>query len=98
MFYGINQKWINSRLLLAGIPVLLSRTDAQTDLAKRLGEAAILVDINNPQEIANRLDEIFRNENLLLKAKEKAYSLGRNEFNWDIEKKKFISIVDHILN
>ena len=84
--------------LLAGIPVLLSKTDAQLDIAKSLGEACLLVDIDNQVEIANVLDCFFQDENKMKAARKKAHDLGNTIFNWDVEKKKYISMIKNVLD
>lgn len=83
--------------LLAGVPVLLSRTIAQSELAKELGLAAVLVDINQPQEVAKTLDDYFLDPDRQRRARAHAWKLGRERYNWDIEKLKFLDSVERCL-
>lgn len=80
--------------LLAGLPVLMSRTVAQEDLAKRLGEAAVLIDINDLDGIANTLDRWLSQPDKLASARAYARKLGQEVYNWDVEKKHFLNSVE----
>jgi glycosyltransferase involved in cell wall biosynthesis len=84
--------------LLSGIPVLLSNTPAQRELATELGEAAQVVDLAAPGMIAARLDLWATNPEILSTAKSIAWRLGQTRFNWDAEKKKFLQAVMGALN
>jgi glycosyltransferase involved in cell wall biosynthesis len=79
--------------LLAGVPVVLSRTHAQEWLAREIGEAGILIDLNDATAIAARLDNILTNPQILVTARSIAWKLGRERFNWDIEQKVFLESV-----
>jgi glycosyltransferase involved in cell wall biosynthesis len=79
--------------LLGGIPVLLSNTPAQRDLAKELGDAAQMVDLAAPDMIAAHLDLWASNPQTLWAAKMTAWQLGQTRFNWDTEKRKFLHAV-----
>lgn len=83
--------------LLAGLPVLMSRTPAQEDFARQLGEASILIDINDIDSIAFALDNLFYKPNKLSSARAKARKLGQEIYNWDVEKKRFLNIVEKSL-
>ena len=83
--------------LLAGLPVLMSRTPAQEDLAQRLGEAAVLIDINNPDDIANTLDCWLSQPHKLASARVCAWKLAQEVYNWDVEKKSFLAVVERAL-
>src|SRR5205807_651375 len=79
--------------LLAGIPILLSDTPAQRELARELGSAARLVDLNKADEIAETLNNLAKDGPSLAAAKREAWRLGRTCFNWDIEKERFLQSV-----
>ncbi len=83
--------------LLAGIPVILSDTPAQRELASQLGLAARLVDIHKPDEVAQALDDWATNADSLTAAKHEAWRLGRTRFNWDIENERFLRSVKEAL-
>jgi glycosyltransferase involved in cell wall biosynthesis len=83
--------------LLAGIPVLLSNTPAQSELAAQLGAAARLVDLNQTDTIVEALDELATNAEALAGAKREASRLSRARFNWDVEKGRFLESVKQAL-
>ncbi len=71
--------------LLAGVPVLLTPTQAQTWLAGECGEAALLVDLSDPSRAAAELDRYFADPDRVCRARAAAWTLGRGRFNWDRE-------------
>jgi len=84
--------------LLASLPVILSKTSAQEDIAKVLSDAAILININDPQSIAIELDMWLSNPANLEKSRSKALQLGREVYNWDIEQKNFLKTIRQVLD
>ncbi len=83
--------------ILAGIPQLLSTTSAQSALAAELGDAGILADMGRTAETASRLDAFFSDPGRVAGARAAAWSLGRTRFNWDIEKKILVRLVNGAL-
>jgi hypothetical protein len=77
--------------LLADVPVVMSDTPAQRQLASDLGKAAALVSLSGPQAIAAAIDRLASG---LDTAKAHAARLGRERYNWDVEKKAFLASVD----
>lgn len=76
--------------LLAGVPVVLSDTPAQRALAPDLGAAALIVSLAPPDAMAVALDLYAAN---LGSAKAEALRLGRERYNWDVEKKVLLQAV-----
>jgi glycosyltransferase involved in cell wall biosynthesis len=70
--------------LLAGIPVLLSDTPAQRELAPELGPAARVSSLTDASALARTLDTW--DAKTLAAAKSEAWRLGQTRFNWDLEK------------
>jgi glycosyltransferase involved in cell wall biosynthesis len=83
--------------LLAGTPVLLSSTTAHRELAPALGGASKVTDISHPDEIAAAIDEWGGDADLLNAARSAAWRLGRDRYNWETEKSKFLSLVESAL-
>jgi len=77
--------------LLAGVPVLLSDTPAQSRLAGELGEAAAVVSLSDPVGIASTLDRLAGR---LDAAKDRAMRLGHDRYNWNVEKKALLASVE----
>ncbi|MDJ0617255.1 MAG: glycosyltransferase [Calothrix sp. MO_192.B10] len=83
--------------LLAGLPVLMSNTPAQKELALKLEEAALVVDTHNPKAIAMALDKWFSHPLDFELARVTARKLGREIYNWDVEQHKFLNVVERAL-
>jgi glycosyltransferase involved in cell wall biosynthesis len=77
--------------LLAGVPVVMSDTPAQRQLSPKLGEAAALVSLSDPEAMAAAIDRLASS---LDAAKAHAARLGRKCYNWDVEKKALLASVD----
>jgi glycosyltransferase involved in cell wall biosynthesis len=84
--------------LLAGIPQLLTRTPAQQALADDIGEAGILVDQDDVETAAARLDALLSDRQAMQRAREKAWRLGREYYNWESEKLRFLTGLRQVLN
>ncbi|MBD2593970.1 hypothetical protein H6G74_06460 [Nostoc spongiaeforme FACHB-130] len=83
--------------LLAGIPLLISKTPAQEEIYQQLKAAALLVNIEEPTTIAIALDDWFSHPDKFQQARVKAWELGRRFYNWDVEKQKFLHLIDRVL-
>lgn len=79
--------------LLAGTPVILTITRAQELLAADLGRAALLIDAADQQSSASRLKEWLDDDQEQQIAREAAFELGRQRYNWDLERVKFLNVV-----
>ncbi len=77
--------------LLAGVPALLSDTPAQRALAPDLGDAAAVVPLTDPAAIAAALDRLAAR---LDRARTEAWRLGRDRYNWDVEKGALLDSVE----
>ena len=83
--------------LLAGVPVILSRTRAQEHFSVELGKACLLIDLKNPPEASRSLDDWLRDADNQSRARVESFRLGRDRFNWDCEKRIFLAQVDKTL-
>lgn len=79
--------------LIAGLPVVMSDTPAQRDLAPDLGAAAILVSLADPDEMVVALDRLASSPAALAEAKAVALRLSRDRYNWNIEKNVLLQAV-----
>lgn len=84
--------------LLAGIPVMMSDTPAQSALAPDLGRAASLVSLADPSAIADALDRLAGSPEALRDAKASAAQLGHQRYNWQVEKHALVSAVERALS
>ncbi len=78
--------------LLAGVPVLMSRTSAQVALAEELGVAARVVALEGGA-IAAQLDSWLTSPQTLTWVRQHAWHLGQTRFNWDVEKQQFLESI-----
>jgi glycosyltransferase involved in cell wall biosynthesis len=83
--------------LLAGRPVLMSDTPAQTALAGELGAAAALVSLSDPATISDQLDRWALSSDGLQAAREAAWQLARTRYNWQVEQQVFLTSVARAL-
>ena len=79
--------------LLAGVPVMMSDTPAQSALAPELGVAASVVSLHDAEAIAATLDRLGDAPGPLADARAAAWRLGRERYNWDIEKGILLDVV-----
>jgi glycosyltransferase involved in cell wall biosynthesis len=80
--------------LLAGTPVIFSRTCAQEALADELGNAALLIDLDDPSAAAKALRSWIENPELHRRSRESAHALGKTRYNWDYEKHLLLNMID----
>jgi len=81
--------------LLAGVPVALTPTRAQRALAPELGDAAVMVDLDTPDETAAALDAWL--ERRAVPAAAAAWRLGCDRFNWDREQAVLLAALAPLL-
>ncbi|SEN79746.1 Glycosyl transferases group 1 [Rhodospirillales bacterium URHD0017] len=79
--------------LLAGVPVLLSDTPAQRALAPDLGAAQRLVSLADPAAMAATLDDLAGSPVARAEASASAWKLGRERYNWEVEKAALLGSV-----
>lgn len=79
--------------LAAGVPVIMSRTPAQSALAATLGAAALLIDLDRPQAGAKSIDAwLSEREGRRIAACE-ALRFARDGLNWEQEQRPFLDLV-----
>ncbi len=78
---------------LAGLPVVASATPAKADLAAEMGAAVELYALGKSEVLARALDRLLLDSKRLACARESAWQLGRERFNWDMEKVAFLRTV-----
>ena len=83
--------------LLAGIPVVMSNIPAHHDIALAIGDAARLYPVDNPVNLAAALDALLGDPAALAAARDAAWRLGQNRFNWDVEQAKLLGCVEAAL-
>lgn len=79
--------------LLAGLPVVLTRTQAQARIAPELGGAGLLLSAEGPAASARALDAVIGSAHTLRAAKQAAATLAHERYNWDLEQKVLLDAV-----
>lgn len=84
--------------LLAGNAVVATATHGQRAVIARIGEAGFCCDPGDAQVLANRLRLWYEDRAALDGARWQAWCWGTREYNWDVEKEKFLSTVEGVLS
>ena len=83
--------------LLAGVPVALTPTRAQSALTPDLGAAALPLDLADPVSAAAILDKFLADPARRAAAHAVAWSLGQQRYNWDTEQRTLVVAVSKAL-
>ena len=73
-------------------------TTGQKAIMEKLGSAGFLYEPGDCEALARGLRVWHDDRSQLDRARRNAWSLGTNTFNWDLEKKKLVEVVDSVLN
>lgn len=83
--------------LLAGNAVAATITAGQKPVVDRIGPAGACYPPGDAQGLAACLDRWRRDRSALDAARRAAWDWGTREYNWDLEKNKFLDAVNHTL-
>jgi glycosyltransferase involved in cell wall biosynthesis len=83
--------------LLAGLPVVLSNTPAQTAIAEQLGDAAQVFPAEDADALARALDRWFEHPQALAAARSAAWRLGQQRYNWEAERSVLLEVAERAL-
>lgn len=84
--------------LLAGCAVVGTSTLAQRPLVESLGEAGWLVAPGDVHQLATGLRNWLEDREGLKRARQKAWEIAEKQYNWDLEKFKFLRLVEETLS
>ncbi len=84
--------------LAAGVPFAATSTPGQVGICRKLGDAATLYEPGDWRSLARRLDELLADPAEMTRRRRLAWSLGRQTYNWDLEKEKFLGGVRSALD
>jgi glycosyltransferase involved in cell wall biosynthesis len=82
--------------LLAGIGVLATRTRGQAGLSPEIDGATAWGEPASPASLAAALKPWIANRDALRAARAEAWRLGGERFNWDIEQRRYLDLVETI--
>jgi glycosyltransferase involved in cell wall biosynthesis len=77
--------------LAAGVPQLMSRTSAQESFAAEVGDAALVVNLNDAAATSQSLDALLGSKDRLMAARRAAAS-AQKRFGWPVEKEKLLQL------
>lgn len=83
--------------LMAGIPVLASATTAQAEISIDMPGAVFIYDQQDSQSLAKAMDDLLLLPNALESARQSAWLLAANKYNWDVEQYIFLDQVQRVL-
>lgn len=81
----------------SGLAILASDTTAQKQLLKDYPNMGVIYEKNNLESLTHALKMYLDNRTLLNKHQKQAYKYAQETLNWEVESKKFLSIVEHTL-
>lgn len=84
--------------MLAGNAIIATKTKGQQEIADRSGEAIKTYEAGDTNSLASLIKELYLDKKKLKKAKEASLRLGMSNYNWDIEKLKFLELIDSTLS
>ena len=84
--------------LLSGICILASDTSAQTQFIEQNKGIGLNYINNDPKDLAEKINSLLNNTNLMNEFKMNAYELAKNKMNWETESKKIINLVNSCLS
>ncbi|WP_426328042.1 hypothetical protein [Pedobacter sp. R-06] len=82
----------------AGIAVFASDTLAQQELMDSLQNVGVVYKKDDIDDISSKLTRYLLNRNILKEHQHNALKAGRETFNWEIESKKFLSVIEQALS
>jgi hypothetical protein len=83
--------------LLAGIPLLMSDISAHRSFAGEAAGASYLFANESADDLARAADEILGNPQRLAAARDRAYGLGQERFNWEQEQHTLLRCVEGVV-
>lgn len=84
--------------LISGIAIIASNTLAQQKFMEENQGLGYLYTIGNVNELVGRIEMLFKDRTRLNTYKANAYKLAQTKYNWELESKQFIAIVEETLN
>jgi hypothetical protein len=84
--------------LLAGNAIAATNTQGQQEIVRRIGRAAFSYEPGNAGQLAAGLRVWCENRTALEAARREAWDWGVRQYNWDLEKQKFLAIVERTLS
>lgn len=84
--------------LLAGNAILYSNTKAQSLFYEQYSDTGTLYQYDDAKQLANILERYFNNPSFLLRQRAHSLNLGKQKFNWEIEKIQLTDLISSLLD
>jgi len=84
--------------LLAGNAVVATATHGQRTVMAKIGDAGFCCNPGDAQDLARILQLWYENRAALHRARRQAWDWASREYNWDLEKEKFLEITKKVLS
>lgn len=84
--------------LLAGNAIIATSTHAQEPLVNSLENAATYYCLGDIQALSDILDRWYQDRAVLEEARQRAWDWGTTHYNWDMEKHKFLHLIEKTLS
>lgn len=79
--------------LLSGLPILASDVSAHRQIVGDFGPAMNLFGVDDPEDLATRIDALLLHPSRLTAGRAHAWRLGQERFNWEVEQISFLETV-----
>ena len=83
--------------LMAGNAVIGTATRGQRPIMEVIGEAGLCYEPGDVDALARCLWFWYRDRNALQQARQQSWQWGTQRFNWDLEKRKLVQLVNEVL-
>jgi glycosyltransferase involved in cell wall biosynthesis len=83
--------------VLAGTPVLATATAGQEPVVRRIGAAGALYRPGEARALADHIKHWYYRRGALQLARDEAWEWGTRLYNWDLEKERFLAVVETTL-
>jgi len=83
--------------LLAGNAVIATATRGQRLLMQELPDSGLCYEIGDIETVARQLEQWERDRSALERFRRNAWRYGEERYNWEVEQKKFLAVVEHAL-
>jgi len=80
----------------AGLALIATATEGHMSVLRGL-DGPRTYPPGNPQALAAHLEELGKSPQLLAEARRRSLALARERFNWDVESKQLVSLVESVV-
>lgn len=82
---------------ISGCHMLVSKTKGQLQFMDEFPSSGTIIDLKNPQTIADAITDAFENRAALLEKRQTNWALAKRELNWEKESRVLVNLVEQIL-